>query len=302
MPAAHEISVAETLELLDSSFEGTVKALNAGKLTLWIGSGISRDRFDMLPDLVLHVLDFLRANINCDECDCPHFEAFQNALTMAGLTAAERDEVNIEQPLSESPFSTRLANGLAQRYADFLNIRVSGQPNDYLVRKGVDVAGIYGDPEIDSDAEHYCIAALILEGVVGNVASANWDGLIEKAYLELAGQREGLAVCVESAHLQQAGLRPKLLKFHGCAVLAREDPDNFYELIIARSSQLAQWGTRPRTGAISEDLKLQVQQFRTLMLGLSAQDFNIQKLFEAARQQLAWQWNANNPAFVFSED
>lgn len=302
MPAAHEISVIETLELLDSGFNGTVEALNAGELTLWIGSGISRDRFDMLPTLILNVLEFIRTRIDLDDFDCAHSIAFENALIMAGLSQAERDTVDVGQPIAHSPYSERLSNGLSQRYADFLNLRVQGEPNDYLVRHGIDVIGTYGDPDKEPDTEHFCIAALVLEGVIGKVASANWDGLIERAYQELAGQCDGLAVCVESTHLQEAGLRPKLIKFHGCAVLAREDPDQYHDLITARSSQLAQWGTRPRTGAISEDLKLQVQQFRTLMLGLSAQDSNIQKLFEAARQQLAWGWDPNNPAFVFSED
>src|SRR3546814_19908872 len=40
----------------------------------------------------------------------------------------------------------------------------------------------------------------------------------------------------------------------------------------------------------------------TLMLGLSAQDSNIQNLFAEAQATMAWPWPSHPPAYVFSEN
>ena len=40
----------------------------------------------------------------------------------------------------------------------------------------------------------------------------------------------------------------------------------------------------------------------TLMMGLSAQDANIQTIFAAAEARLAWPWPGDRPSYVFSED
>ena len=40
----------------------------------------------------------------------------------------------------------------------------------------------------------------------------------------------------------------------------------------------------------------------TLMLGLSAQDANVQAVFARAQARLAWQWPGERPSYVFSED
>jgi hypothetical protein len=40
----------------------------------------------------------------------------------------------------------------------------------------------------------------------------------------------------------------------------------------------------------------------TLMLGLSAQDANIQAIFARAEAQMAWPWPGHRPSYVFSED
>ncbi len=41
---------------------------------------------------------------------------------------------------------------------------------------------------------------------------------------------------------------------------------------------------------------------RTLMIGMSAQDPNIQQLFELAQGRLAWNWSDDPPAHVFAEE
>jgi len=301
-PAAHEITVTETLLVLDTDFAGTVKALAAGKFAFWIGSGVSRDRFDMLPELIVKVLNFIRDRINNDDDDCPYDAAIIKSFELSGLSEEEQDQVDKSLDANQWPVIDKLKQQLSQRYGEFLNIRILGQPNDLLVREGIDVINTYGNPDVVPDTEHYCLAALVIEGVITNIASANWDGLIEKAYGELANDQAGLAVCVSSSQLQDIGPQPKLLKFHGCAVLARQNPEEFHDLLVARSSQIAGWGATAKTQAISAYLKVLVGQSRTLMLGLSVQDFNIQQLFHDASTTLGWEWNSENPAFLFSED
>ena len=258
----------------------------------------------MLDGLIIKVLEFLRSRIDSATANCRYRKALDDALDMVGLEETQKASVDLLQPVETWPLNIRttITTRLSAQYSDFLNIRVGNEDNDFLVRKGIDVVSTYADPTVPPDSEHLCLAALMLEGVVTDIASANWDGLIEAAYAELTGGEDGLAVCVTSQQLQDQGARPKLIKFHGCAVNAKNDPQHFTDLIVARSAQIANWGSSLRTAAIKDYLKGLIGQKRTLMLGLSAQDFNIQNLFREARDTLSWIWDQDAPAYLFSED
>jgi hypothetical protein len=52
---------------------------------------------------------------------------------------------------------------------------------------GVNITATFADQALEPDVEHICIAILILEGVASEIASANWDGLVEKAVERLTG-------------------------------------------------------------------------------------------------------------------
>ena len=145
------------------------------------------------------------------------------------------------------------------------------------------------------------MAVLIKEGVVSELATANWDGLIEKAMGTLSGGNSSLAVCVKSADLQEAQNNPKLIKFHGCAIRAREDEGVYREYIVGRGSQITDWANNDRVKALADHLKVTISARPTLMLGLSVQDFNIQNLFSAASATLGWEWPGDRPSYVFSE-
>jgi len=304
LPPAHQITVLQTIHLIDERFSSTLEALAAGNFVFWVGSGISRDKFPMLDGLIIKVLEFLRYRIDMTTKNCPYHHALTEAFDLAGLDAIRKGNIDLSQPATNWPDSTllQLTTQLSVRYSDFLSIRIGDEDNDFLVREGIDVISTYADPSTSPDAEHICLAALLLEGVVTDIATANWDGLIEAAYSALAGGDDGLAVCVTSQQLQDQGTKPKLIKFHGCAISAKNDPANFLELIIARSAQLSDWGSGAKTAAIKSYLKGVISQKRTLMLGLSAQDFNIQYLFREARDILSWTWTSDAPAYVFSED
>jgi len=170
---------------------------------------------------------------------------------------------------------------------------------DYLLWEGVRVTDAFADPATEPDAEHLCIAILALEGLVPEIMSANWDGLIEKAAGQLSGSEHLINVCVRPEDVRQVGFPVRLYKFHGCAVLALQDEGTYRPYLIARKSQIDQW---------KEDHAVLVQQLvniitsrATLMIGLSAQDSNIRSAFTAASASLHWPWPGAFPAIAFSQ-
>jgi hypothetical protein len=62
------------------------------------------------------------------------------------------------------------------------------------------------------------------------------------------------------------------------------------------------WTARPGNAALLTRL-IDIAVLRpTLMMGLSAQDANIQGIFAAAENRMHWPWPSDPPAYVFSED
>jgi hypothetical protein len=150
---------------------------------------------------------------------------------------------------------------------------VGTEEDDYLLWEGAEVTTTYGDPAIEPDTEHLCIALLILEGVASEIPSANWDGLIEKAVAEVNSGAPALLVCVDPEDLRAPALQARLYKFHGCAVRARDDEAKYRPLLIARQSQIHAW--IPQGGPFVTRLIDIATTKPTLMVGLSAQDANI---------------------------
>lgn len=146
------------------------------------------------------------------------------------------------------------------------------------------------------------MAILVLEGVASSIATANWDGLVEKAIDELTGGVEKLVVCVRAEDLRQAALSAQIIKFHGCAVLAVKDEATYRPFLVARASQINRWAAAPENKAVIGRLKDIAVSKPTLMMGLSAQDFNIQAFFAEAEAELKWEWPGDRPSFVFSGD
>src|SRR5262249_4994823 len=133
---------------------------------------------------------------------------------------------------------------LANQYARLLDIPVGEQNDDFLLWDGVNVVEIYADPSKEPDAEHLCIAILAIEGVAPDIASANWDGLIEKAVNQLTDGQAPLVVCVQPDDVRKPALRAWLYKFHGCAVLAGQDEAKYRKFLVARFSQINSWATQ----------------------------------------------------------
>jgi hypothetical protein len=183
-----------------------------------------------------------------------------------------------------------------------LAIQIDGEGADCLLWEAVDVRGTYGTG-LEPDCEHICLAILALEGAVSEVVSANWDGLIEAALAQLGGNPDDVVrVIVLPAELREPKRDLILLKFHGCAVLAKRDPDKYRGTLIASRPQITEWNTKGELKPIREKMVGLASTKRTLMVGLSARDVNIQTLFAEAKEALAWNWPAEPPAHVFADE
>jgi hypothetical protein len=111
-----------------------------------------------------------------------------------------------------------------------------------------------------------------------------------------------MRVCVVADDLREPPLLTRLLKFHGCAIRAAANPAAYRPLLIARYSQITDWPHNADYELMRRQLVNLAATMPTLMIGLSAQDVNIQFLFGEARAVMAWTWPTNPPAHVFTED
>jgi hypothetical protein len=95
--------------------------------------------------------------------------------------------------------------------------------------------------------------------------------------------------------------KTRLIKFHGCAVKAQGDPGQYRQWLVASNDQVAAFCTQANNQGLVTALTHIVGSKRTLMLGLSAQDSNIQGIFNKAANELTWQLGDPLPSYVFSE-
>ncbi len=167
----------------------------------------------------------------------------------------------------------------------------------------LDVPQTYGSADIEPDVEHYCIALLMLEGLVDSAVTANWDGLVEKALSELMPAFDAVARVIVNPTTFRLPKRPvEFVKFHGCAVRARDDAD-YRPLLIARMSQISVWAAQQQHRPMRKRLESLYTERPTLMLGLSAQDANLHHVFGTAVEDLARPWSSTTaPAIVLSEE
>jgi hypothetical protein len=231
---------------------------------------------------------------------CPHRKALVKAVALARMSEDDAEQIDLTQPASSWPPLDQLLHALCERYSRLLGIRVEGKPRDYLLWEGVDVRTEYGACA-KPDCEHVAFAMLVWEGVAGDAPTPNWDGLIEVAIDELSSAVDSVAqVVVLKDEVPMLGRHVRVLKFHGCAVLARRDPARYRHALVAQRSQITEWPHDPETAAVQNELVSLATTKPTLMIGLSAQDANIQDIFAAAKAAMTWPWPSEVPAHVFS--
>ena len=241
-PTATSMTVLETIHKLDGEFAAMATAVENGEFALWVGSGISR-RAPNLGGLIVRAIEHLRQRATDPATQAKFEPAFLMALRMAGVdpAAARSHFVN---PFETWPDRAAIVNLLWNKYSKLLDIRIQHEPNDYLLWTAVDIREAFKDPPPPA-CEHLCIAILILEGAVNEIASANWDGFIEAAVQRLGGGSGGnLQVVVDPGHLRDVPGKARLLKFHGCIIHATQDPGSYRKFLTASEAQ-------PRTGRIT---------------------------------------------------
>lgn len=293
--------MAQTLELLDGPHAAVAREVANGRYVFWLGSGISRGRVRGLDGVVQRVLEFLQQKASNEGSDSPHLQALEEAIELAELRPHERDRIDLSQPVASWPHLAVLVSSLVRKYSHLLDIHVEGQPADYLLWEAVDVRSTYAR-SAEPDCEHLAMAVLVLEGVLTEAPTANWDGLIESALAELAAPAAAVHVVVLGQDLQEEPGILRLIKFHGCAIRAADDPDIYRDALIARASQISDWANANENAAICGELVSLATTKPTLMVGLSAQDQNIQAVFSQARARMQWRWPRDPPAHVFAGD
>jgi hypothetical protein len=299
-PTAATITVRQTIALLDGFFGSVVRGISENRYALWLGSGISRGRVDGLERLIPRVLNFLQQRVTLGDVNCRFRQALSKIIQLGSPSAAEYAGIDFDRPISEWTALDAIVPRLCGNYAKLLDVPVDGEETDFLLWDAVDVCGTYADPSARPDCEHFCIAILALEGCASDVATANWDGLIEIALEKLSGRGRALRVCVLGEDLRVEPLRSSLYKFHGCAVRARMNAAAYRGALVARQSQIDGWATA--NVVLRDHLINLVVTKPTLMIGLSAQDHNIRTIFVQAEARMPWRWTGNPPAYIFAEN
>jgi hypothetical protein len=301
LPTATSITVLETLEKLDNEFGAVASATENGEFALWVGSGISR-KAPNLGDLIIRAIEHLRQKASDLATHDRFAAALKEALSMSGVDPA-RTSPHLREPFESWPDKSVIVNALWDQYSTLLNIRIQHEPADYLLWTAVDVRDAFKDPAPPA-CEHLCIAILILEGAVNEIASANWDGFIEAAVERLAGLRGNLQVVVDPGHLRDAPAKARLLKFHGCIIHATQDPGTYRKFLTASETQITNWPNNPDLAAMRHEVVSIATNHKALMVGLSLQDNNLQAVFSKARWANAWPWPCvpNAQGHVFCED
>jgi hypothetical protein len=301
-PTASDITVLETLQLLDGDFSGLTSGVSRGEYAFWLGSGISRGRVAGLNGVLRKLIEFLRLQSDPNDAGCPYRRALDAVLSNASLSADENARIEYGVDSANWPDIDTILVRLAERYSRVLDVTVEGQAaSDYLLWEGIDFTQTFANQE--PDAEHLCIAILVAEGAVAELVSANWDGLIEGAANELGLSLNVFRICVTGSDFRGPAIAARLMKFHGCALRAIENPRVYRSLLIARWPQIVNWAVNSAFSAMRDELAAIATQKRTLMIGLSAQDPNIQNIFQLARDKMdAWQWSEASPPHVFAED
>lgn len=301
-PSASNITIRQTLDILDGPFRTVATGVAEDRYAFWLGSGISFGKVDGLKKIIPRVIEFLRQRIDRTNADCAFATALNRALALAGLSDDEWGRVNTELEFAAWPDQAAIVGRLTNNYSRLLEITVAGQPEDYLLWEGVGVAATFANPTTEPDVEHLCMAMLVLEGAASDIATANWDGLVEKAINKLTGGIPKLVVCVRSEDLRQPKLAAQVIKFHGCAILAVSDEPHYRPFLVARFSQINRWAAAPENRAVIGRLMDIAVSKPTLMMGLSAQDSNVQAFFATAEATMRWPWPGDRPSFVFSGD
>lgn len=298
-PDATEISVREVLAKFDTEFASVAQAAENGEFALWVGSGISRQAPN-LGNLIERAVEYLRQRALDPLIQAAFIRALDEAVSLAGLDPVKlRPQYSV--PFAGWPEKDEIIEKLWDQYSDLLDIRIIGERGDFMLWDAIDIRSAFDRPVLPS-ATHLCIGILMMEGAVKTVASANWDGFIEEAVASLSNCAPGiLQVVVDPNHLRETPAQAKLLKFHGCVVYATKEPAVFRKYLTGSRTQITEWPDNPEFASMVNTVISVATNQKTMVMGLSIQDYNLQTVFSKAKQVHAWPWpcTPHAPGHVF---
>jgi hypothetical protein len=302
---ARDATAAVVLEYLDTDFVSFARGVADARYTFWLGSGISLDRVEGLKPILLRALRTLQGAANPGDPECRFRIGLNQILGLSGLADARLASLDqFSDPETWPTDELRdLLNGLANSYSKVLDVRIKDEDPDYLLWEVIDVRASYAMDSLEPDCEHLAVTVLALEGHVPQIATANWDGLIEKAFAILGHRSTGdLQVCVRPDDLDAPAPKSRMIKFHGCAIRASIDENTYRPLLIHQAHQIVNYHNNSDYRAIRTELVSQATTRPTLMIGLSAQDVDIQAIFGDAASARTWPYPSDPPAYVFGAD
>ena len=111
-------------------------------------------------------------------------------------------------------------------------------------------------------------------------------------------------MAINPDQLRNAAGRPKLLKFHGCIIHAAKDPVAFRKYLTGSHTQIIEWPDDPKFTAMRNAVIDVATNHKSLVVGLSIRDNNLQGIFSKAKQVNPWSWPCapQAPGHVFCED
>ena len=300
--SATAVTVKQVLGRLDGDFASTAKAVENGEFALWVGSGISR-KAPSLGGLISAAMEFLRARAVDPANEAEYMQALDESLQLAGT---DRAAIGADLHSAFGTWGARdeIVERLWTSYSRVLDIRVGAEPSDFVLWTAIDIRRQFDNPPPPA-AAHLCIALLVLKGAVKTIASGNWDGFIEAAVHRLGGGIPGiLQVVVDPGQLRDPPGQARLLKFHGCIVHAAQNEAQYRRFLTGSHTQIAMWPNNPNFAAMKNEVLGIATNRKTMVLGLSIQDMNLQGVFASATGINHWPWPCapNAPGHVFCED
>lgn len=287
--AAHDATLTQALAHLDTTWLGVRESVINDRHLIWIGSGISRERFPALPQLLERLFENLHAAQDAANPDCPYLRAAEEIIRdFSNVTGLDLRQSPAAWPLA---LKTELFQVLTSNYAKVLGKSVNSA--GVLQNIPFDILKLdetYSDATVMPDAEHRFLALLIAEGAVTQIVTTNWDPLIERAHKEL-GLTPDPWVIACAAELDGAGGAVMIFKVHGCANRTRAEPMKYKQHMIATHHQITRWSIEPLFQPFFEKLRTLLRERPSLFVGISGQDFNLQSQCVAS--------SCNGPAVGF---
>jgi hypothetical protein len=242
--------------------------LEAQRLTLCVGSGISRRRLPLLNQIIASAF-----------CNAPLIPDVTTAFTALSQFHAFRDRLAARRIVSSDPCTLEefraldvavqqeLCRPLTVTYGDVFNSLEHALAGKQALLDSFDFLQFgAGDP----DAAHYYIGYLLLEGVLHRVLTTNWDLLIETAIATSTSSSMDtvLEVLLDTATWLNRNQSPSALaKVHGCVT---QYPDHCDQIILTTAELQLATGNGWRRDAVNEFLTGTV-----LFCGYSGSDYTL---------------------------